>query len=151
MPFIFFLLLSRAEDLWTAGQTKRGGRRGMRGAGKADTVGFFERDSQRGTSFLAPTKPPTPRSTFFIPDHLVRSSRPRPRCVSDNSLFLFLSLSTAICSRDWLKKRWSRCPTMTAGCASMWLIFLRNDLVRSFRVEFLNFSFLSAFSSFGLG
>ena len=44
-------------------------------AGKADTVGFFERDSQRGFSFLAPTKPPTPRSTFFIPDHLVRLGR----------------------------------------------------------------------------
>lgn len=59
------------------------------GGGKADAVGFFERDSQRGISFLAPTKPPTPRSTFFIPDHLVRS------VVSAVSLYNSLFLSTS--------------------------------------------------------
>lgn len=96
---------------------RRGGR-----AGKADTVGFFERDSQRGFSFLAPTKPPTPRSTFFIPDHLVRSSRPRPRCVSDNSSFLSLSFSIAICSRDWPKKRWSRWQLGVRPCG--WFSFI---------------------------
>lgn len=98
--FPAFVQGRRFMDSWP---DEEGGR-----AGKADTVGFFERDSQRGFSFLAPTKPPTPRSTFFIPDHLVRSSRPRPRCVSDNSSFLSLSFSIAICSRDWPKKRWSR-------------------------------------------
>lgn len=61
-----------------------------------------------------------------------RSSRP--------CLCIILSFSQpAICSRDGLKKR-SRCPTMTAGCASMWLIFVRNDLLSIFfRVEFFEF------------
>ena len=58
-----------------------------RGASEAD-VGFFERDSQRGIFFLAPTKP-TPCSTFFLPRVPISvglvSPHPCPRCVSDNA------------------------------------------------------------------